>query len=262
MHRRWYSTGQTNSILDNRTKFKTPVASEILKNPTLIPSSAPSSSTERPVRRIAVLGATGSIGLATIEVIEHLRQTDSAVEWHLHAASGHRRIDLLRQIEGRFQDSPQIVVSDPVARDRLTQPERTRFTIGPESLVRVATDPAVDTVVAAVVGSAGLESTLAAAQAGKRIALANKEALVVAGPLIQAAAELSGAELLPIDFGSGWHLSPGGSGSPKIDFDRQRRAISHLDHGPNAGSDAGPGQESSDMGYGRKNHDRFGHDDE
>jgi 1-deoxy-D-xylulose-5-phosphate reductoisomerase len=155
--------------------------------------------TDRRSRRIAVLGATGSIGLATIEVIEHLRRTDSDCEWHLNAASGHRRIDLLREISNRFEPSLQIVVSDPVAHELLTPSEQARFSVGPEALVRLATDPAIDTVVAAVVGSAGLESTLAAARCGKRIALANKEALVVAGPLIQSAVESSGAELLPID---------------------------------------------------------------
>lgn len=152
-------------------------------------------------RRVAVLGATGSIGLATLDVIEHLQSIDPAHSWHLHAASGHRRLEVLRQIVDRFdgQDGPQWVVSDPQTSAQLTAAERARYAVGPEALVDIATAPEVDTVVAAIVGRAGLESTLAAARAGKRIALANKEALVVAGPLIRQSVHQYRAELLPID---------------------------------------------------------------
>ncbi|MAP09525.1 MAG: 1-deoxy-D-xylulose-5-phosphate reductoisomerase, partial [Rhodopirellula sp.] len=77
--------------------------------------------------------------------------------------------------------------------------ERCRLDVGPDALVRAATEKDVDVVVAAIVGRAGLESTLAAVHAGKRVALANKETLVVAGPVVTRAAADNGAELLPVD---------------------------------------------------------------
>jgi 1-deoxy-D-xylulose-5-phosphate reductoisomerase len=76
---------------------------------------------------------------------------------------------------------------------------KTRIAAGPEALVAAACDDACDTVIAAIVGAAGLESTLAAARSGKRLLLANKEAVVMAGPLLRAALDEGGGELLPID---------------------------------------------------------------
>lgn len=157
---------------------------------------------------VAVLGATGSIGTATIDVLQNLNRVDSQQSWHLWAASGHRNLDSLVELARQFPTPPQrLIMSDvetaqtsPLADqsgdERLCQ---TSIQQGAEALVAAAEAEEVDVVVAAIVGRAGLESTLAAVRAGKRVALANKETLVVAGPVVSQAAQQSGSHLLPVD---------------------------------------------------------------
>ena len=145
---------------------------------------------------MAVLGATGSIGTATIDVINQL-----GAPWRAFAISAHTQVadafELARQTNAAFvaitgaNDGKQASAGNVAPEAKVLE--------GPDALVELAQHPEVDTVVAAVVGSAGLESTLAAANAGKRIALANKEALVVAGELVAKAARESGSDVLPVD---------------------------------------------------------------
>ena len=145
-------------------------------------------------RRIAILGATGSIGVATLDVV-------ASAEVSCRRLAG--KCDFWPPPDRRtHQGGPcgpagpdLIVVSDADGADqahaRMAQyglQRQCRLDVGPEALVRAATDEAVDTVVAAIVGRAGLESTLAAVEAGKRVGLANKETLVIAGPVVTAAA--------------------------------------------------------------------------
>ncbi len=156
-------------------------------------------------RRVAILGATGSVGSAAVDVLRHLAASDRDCRWRLHGISGHANLAGLHQIACDL--SPRRVVlsdgdCDAAARSPLDSwAKRTgaRIDVGAERLVDLAADPEVDTVVAAIVGRAGVESTLAAVAAGKRVALANKETLVVAGDLVTQAAKQSGAELLPVD---------------------------------------------------------------
>ncbi|EMI52705.1 1-deoxy-D-xylulose-5-phosphate reductoisomerase [Rhodopirellula sallentina] len=158
-------------------------------------------------RRVAILGATGSIGAATLDVIANLQKYAPDAGWCVASVSGHRRIDQLIESAQKASPVPQTIVvsdeqnarcaSDLIAKAELA--ERCRLDVGPEALVRAAISPDVDTVVAGIVGRAGLESTLEAVRAGKRVGLANKETLVIAGPVVTAAAEKSGSELLPID---------------------------------------------------------------
>ncbi|TWU58480.1 1-deoxy-D-xylulose 5-phosphate reductoisomerase [Rubripirellula tenax] len=155
---------------------------------------------------VAVFGATGSIGTATAEVIAHLNRVDTQLKWRMWAASGHRNLERLAQIVSAADPAPhRAVLSDPTfadsdrARQIATVRPGMSITYGPDALVEVAQSPEVDIVVAAIVGRAGLESTLAAVEAGKRVALANKETLVVAGPLVRRAMVASGAEILPVD---------------------------------------------------------------
>ena len=163
------------------------------------PSHANSADSARPTRNVAVLGATGSIGTATVDVLKNLNQIDSQASWILHVVSGHHNVQRLAKIAADpLLPAQRVVVSDPNSGGRFAA-AGTDLRIGPEHLVEAAQDDQVDVVVAAIVGRAGLESTLAAAEAGKRIALANKETLVVAGPLVNAATRHSGAELLPVD---------------------------------------------------------------
>jgi 1-deoxy-D-xylulose-5-phosphate reductoisomerase len=150
------------------------------------------------MKGIAVLGATGSVGVNTLDVVA--RHPD---RYRIVALGAHRNVEgLLKQIQ---QFRPALAaLTDPAAAQLLATRLKvlglpTQVLTGPESLVTLATLPEVDQVMAAVVGAAGLRSTLAAAQAGKRLLLANKESLVMAGPLLMAAVHASGCELLPID---------------------------------------------------------------
>lgn len=143
-----------------------------------------------------MLGATGSIGTAALKVIRELGSP-----WRVVAISAHNRLDeaasIARELRPRFFAA---TCPDAFAEfDRTRIPSDCKTLVGPEALVEVAQMPEVDTVLAAVVGSAGMLSTLAAARAGKRLALANKEALVVAGSLVSEALRQSGGELLPVD---------------------------------------------------------------
>ena len=160
----------------------------------------------RACQNVAVLGATGSIGTATIDVVRQLNQVDPENRWHISAASGHRNTQLLAELAGGLDQPPdRVILSNNVTNDDLGPDEArlralgSRIEFGPEALVSAASDESVDVVVAAIVGRAGLESTLAAVEAGKRVALANKETLVVAGPVVSRACQQSGAELLPVD---------------------------------------------------------------
>ncbi|TMH61438.1 MAG: 1-deoxy-D-xylulose-5-phosphate reductoisomerase [Betaproteobacteria bacterium] len=151
-----------------------------------------------PARNIAILGATGSVGASTLDVIA--RHPD---RFAVTAVAANRQwAPLLEQI-ARFRP-PYAALLDADAAHELDEAVRreglaTRVLAGPEGLHAIATLPEADTVVAGIVGGAGLAPTLAAARAGKRILLANKETLVLAGGLFMAAVREGGATLLPID---------------------------------------------------------------
>lgn len=145
---------------------------------------------------IVVLGATGSIGRATMDVVESLGEP-----WRVAGLSAHGRLTELVELARRHEPNYAVATcrQSAAAFDFCNLPPQTQRLIGPEGLIQLAEMPEVGTVVAAVVGSAGLASSLAAARAGKRLALANKEALVVAGGLLTEALARSGGELLPVD---------------------------------------------------------------
>ncbi|QGG79966.1 1-deoxy-D-xylulose-5-phosphate reductoisomerase [Litorivicinus lipolyticus] len=145
--------------------------------------------------RVALLGGTGSIGDSTLRVMA--ANPDSMV---LHSLSGFRRVDALIERVRQWRPA-RVAVADEAARTALLaaidyQPD---VVTGAAGLVELAADSEADLVVAAIMGAAGLPSTMAAARAGKRIALANKEALVMAGDLMMQAVDAHGATLLPID---------------------------------------------------------------
>lgn len=147
---------------------------------------------------VTVLGATGSIGQSTLDVIA--RHPD---RFSVHALTAHSRVDALAECCRLHQPEVAVVGTETDAvrlRELLAHSAAaTEIRFGPEALVAVAEAPEVDQVMAAIVGAAGLASSLAAAYAGKRVLLANKEALVMAGPVFMDAARRAGAELLPID---------------------------------------------------------------
>ncbi len=150
------------------------------------------------MRRIAILGATGSIGKSALDVIA--RHPD---RFEAYALTANTRAEELAELCRQFR--PRLAcIADPAAGPLLRKLLRdaglkTEVLTGAESLVEAATRPDVDSVVASIVGAAGLSSSLAAAHAGKRILLANKEALVMAGPIFMDAVRSGGATLLPID---------------------------------------------------------------
>jgi 1-deoxy-D-xylulose-5-phosphate reductoisomerase len=151
--------------------------------------------TARPTN-IAVLGSTGSIGRSALEVIAASGGRLRAV-----ALSANGNTDLLLKQTLAIRPS-RIVVTDPTAaarQDWSSLPPGVELLVGPEALELLAADPDVDIVVSAIVGSAGLRSTWAALDAGKTVALANKESLVVGGPLITELARRRNARILPVD---------------------------------------------------------------
>jgi 1-deoxy-D-xylulose-5-phosphate reductoisomerase len=150
------------------------------------------------VKRIALLGATGSIGASALDVIA--RHPD---RFKVHALTAGRRVSDLMDLCLRFRPRYAAIADDrhyAALRDGLrAHGLPTEPMAGADALVAIATDPDADTVIAAIVGGAGLASTLAAANAGKTLLLANKEAVVMAGALLFAGLRASGGRLLPID---------------------------------------------------------------
>jgi len=150
------------------------------------------------IKHIAILGSTGSIGVNTLDVIR--AHPD---RFKVAALTAGKQIDRLAQQCVEFKPAI-VVVADADGATRLKQilldqKISTQVLYGPQALVSAVTDSGCDTVMAAIVGAAGLVPTLAAAKAGKRVLLANKEALVMSGNLFMQAMKEGGGELLPID---------------------------------------------------------------
>jgi len=149
------------------------------------------------MRQVAVLGATGSIGESTLDVIA--RHPD---RYRATVLAAHRSVDEMASL-CRAHQPLHAVMSDPDAAaalaDRLSDLPAVQVVSGAEALDDLVADDAVDSVVAGIVGFAGLRPTLSAARAGKTILLANKEALVSAGALFMEAVREGGATLLPVD---------------------------------------------------------------
>jgi 1-deoxy-D-xylulose-5-phosphate reductoisomerase len=149
-------------------------------------------------QQITVLGATGSVGLSTLDVIAR-----HPSRYRVFALTGFTRLAELLALCVRH--TPQLaVVPTAVAARQLQEDVRaagldTRVLVGEGGLCEVSAHPQVDTVLAAIVGAAGLRPTLAAVEAGKKVLLANKEALVMSGALFMQAVRRSGTVLLPLD---------------------------------------------------------------
>jgi len=150
------------------------------------------------MQRITVLGSTGSIGTNTLDVVA--RHPD---RFRIVALTANTQVDLLFQQCIQFKPNYAVMLEEEPAvrlRERVKDSSlKTEVLSGASALEQVASMPEVDTVMAAIVGAAGLRPTLAAAHAGKRILLANKETLVMAGNVFMDAIHASGSVLLPID---------------------------------------------------------------
>jgi 1-deoxy-D-xylulose-5-phosphate reductoisomerase len=147
---------------------------------------------------ITILGSTGSIGTSTLDVLAR-----HPGQYRIHALTASSQVDVMLAQCVRFspefavmvQEAPAKLLAEKVKAEGLS----VRVLWGPEALDQVASDPQVDSVMAAIVGAAGLSPCIAAARAGKRLMLANKEALVVGGDVFLRAVQEGGALLLPID---------------------------------------------------------------
>ena len=148
------------------------------------------------MNRIAVLGSTGSIGTSCLEVIAAHRS-----EMTLAGVSANSSWELLSRQATSF--SPRFAVLCDTSLeghiDNTAFGQDTELLFGDEGIHKLVTDPDIDVVVTGIVGAAGLRGTWAALESGKRVAVANKETLVVAGPLVMDLARTHGAEVIPVD---------------------------------------------------------------
>ena len=149
-------------------------------------------------QQLTILGSTGSIGVNTLDVVA--RHPD---QFQIFALTGARQVDLMFQQCVAFKPLFAVMVQADAARALADKIQAaglpTKVLNNPQALLDVSNDERVDVVMAAIVGAAGLAPCLAAAKAGKRLLLANKEALVVGGQLFLDAVKMGGAQLLPID---------------------------------------------------------------
>lgn len=149
------------------------------------------------MRSIIVLGSTGSIGVNTLDVAEHLGPESVRIV----GLSTHRRVDSVREQAARWRPA-FVAVTDPEAHAALARdwdPALGRLVAGVEGVAAMVRDAGADLVLQAMVGAAGLPASVQTAELGIDLAIANKESLVIAGPLLMAAAARTGARLLPVD---------------------------------------------------------------
>lgn len=149
-----------------------------------------------PRKKVTILGSTGSIGQSSLSVLDALQE-----KFELLGVSGHSSWQELAA-QARSYNLKYVVITDAVYHDRLQESIHDLDTVvleGPERLVDLATDSDCDIVIVAIVGAAGLPAVKAAIEAGKTVAVANKESLVVAGCLIMPLAKKHNASILPVD---------------------------------------------------------------
>ncbi len=150
-------------------------------------------------QKLALLGATGSIGRSALEVV---RQHPEC--WRIHSIAGGSRVEPIVELAREFRPE-RVVVADPSAQKALRAGldaeglSGIEAEAGPAAVASLADDPDADAVLQAIAGAAGVEPTFRAAQAGKRLFLANKESVVCGGALLIDAVEKSGAVLVPVD---------------------------------------------------------------
>ena len=182
-------------------------------------------------RQIAVLGATGSIGGSTLDVVaRHPERFRASV------LTAHRQVEALAAL--CEQHRPDLaVIGDPALEGELSRRlaaagVRCEVAAGHDAITAAVSGGQCDTVVAAIVGAAGLDSTLAAARSGKRLLLANKESIVMAGPLLLAALREGGGELIPVDseHNAIFQCLPGGR--PELARSGVRRLVLTASGGP------------------------------
>ena len=148
------------------------------------------------VKKIAILGSTGSIGTNALRVIDALGS-----DYQVSALSAHSSVELLAEQARNFKPDFVAVTNPDFAGElgKLIDDLDIEILSGPEGLVEIAGLDEIDVVLAAVVGSAGLPALLAAAENGKKLAIANKEPLVIAGQMLLEKTKQSGGSIIPVD---------------------------------------------------------------
>ncbi len=220
---------------------------------------------EKPIG-IALLGCTGSIGTSTLEVLANLGPAYRVVT----LAAGHDGAKLAAIAASLPTPPALLALGDPGADERL--PDGRLVPTGEAALIECAIHPDVDLVVMATGGQAGFAPTLAALKARKQVALANKEALVMAGELVTAAAKEAGIRLRPIDseHSAIWQCLQGETGSDTGTYPEVERliitasggAVPYLDPRRHPRGHTGSGAETSELEHGSQNHDRLSLPDE
>jgi len=147
-------------------------------------------------KKIAILGSTGSIGRNALKVIDALNN-----QFEIIALSAHNNIEMLAEQVKKYKPRFAVVTNSEKLDSfkKLLGKTGTEILCPVQGLSAASVDSSVDIVIAAVVGAAGLEAILAAAKAGKTLAIANKEPLVIAGALLTKTVKESGAKILPVD---------------------------------------------------------------
>lgn len=145
------------------------------------------------MRSVAILGSTGSIGKSTLKVLEELP------EFRVRSLAANGDWKAMKEQVERWKPARVAMADEAAARELAKAVPGVEVRAGAAAIRELAADPGADTVVAAITGAAGLPAAVAAVSAGKRLCLANKEALVMAGPILTAGAVETGAQILPID---------------------------------------------------------------
>ena len=181
------------------------------------------------MRRLTILGATGSIAESTLKVIEH-----NPSEFAVVALVAGTNVDKMRQLCQKWQPKYAVMACEESAQKLSVQIQHlklpTEILSGPEAITHVASFDEVDTVMSAIVGAIGLVPTMAAVKAGKRVLLANKEALVMSGKLFMDAVKEYDAELMPVDseHNAIFQCLPEGIQTNLGDCDLTRHGIQHI----------------------------------
>ena len=207
-------------------------------------------------KRLSILGSTGSIGTQALDVVRLNGFTVCAL-------TANSRIDVLEEQIRAFHPALAAVVDEEAAKDLRARvaDTGTKVLAGMDGVIECARCEGADTVLNAIVGMAGLLPTLAAIEAGKEIALANKETLVAGGKLVMEAARKKGVRILPVDRPS--RRARGAKGCPQAHYPNGfRRPVFRQDERRTARGNGGAGAQPPQLEHGREDHDRFRHHDE
>lgn len=207
--------------------------------------------------KLSILGSTGSIGTQALEVVEELKGIRDIT---VTGISGNRNLTLLEEQIRRFRPPYAAVPDEGLAKQLALSVADTgcRVLSGQEGLCYLAAETGADMVLSAIVGFAGLVPTLRAVEAGKDIALANKETLVTAGKIFMDAVKRRGVRLLPVDsehcaiFQS--LLAGRPKGDPQALADCLRRSVLRQKAGGAQNREKGTGAETSQLEHGRQDH--------